>query len=203
MKVQVPNYPVFLVCGLFPWQWMSNSINNGAWCFLGNAQIIKKTTFPKYILILSNILMEGFHFIMALPIIIIFMFYSGVKINLSSLLYIPLILIIQTAFIYGFSLIFSTLCVFFRDIERFLTLGMTAIFYATPIFYSPEMIPEKYKWIIDLNPFAKMIIVWRDLFMDGEIDTNMIIDISLWTIFFVTLGTIIYNNMKYKFAEVM
>lgn len=203
MKVQVPNYPFFLVCGLFPWQWISNSINNGAWCFLGNAQIIKKTTFPKYILLLSNILMEGFHFIMALPIVIIFMIYSGIKVNYESFLYIPILLVIQTLFIFGFSLIFSTLCVFFRDIERFLTLGMTAIFYATPIFYSPNMIPDNYKWLVDINPFAKIIISWRDLFMIGHIDTNTIISLSIWTLFFLVLGSLIYNNMKYKFAEVM
>ncbi len=203
MKVQITNYPFFLVCGLFPWQWLSNSINNGTWCFLGNAQIIKKTTFPKYILLLSNILMEGFHFIMALPIVIIFMIYSGIVINYNSFLYIPILLVIQTLFIFGFSLVFSTLCVLFRDIERFLTLGMTAIFYATPIFYSPNMIPDKYKWLIDINPFAKIIISWREVFMNGHIEIDIILSLLMWTLFFVVLGSVVYNNMKYRFAEVM
>ncbi|QGX90491.1 ABC transporter permease [Tatumella sp. TA1] len=203
MKVQIPNYPFFLVCGLFPWQWISNSINNGAWCFLGNAQIIKKTTFPKFILILSNVFMEGFHFLMALPIIIAFMIYTGIDFNYKSLLCIPLLIILQTIFTFGFSLVFSTLCVFFRDIERFLTLGMTAIFYATPIFYSPNMIPAEYKWIVDINPFAQIIISWRDVFMNGYLEMNTIITLLWWSLFFVALGLVVYNKLKFKFAEVM
>ncbi|ECI3889748.1 ABC transporter permease [Salmonella enterica] len=203
MKVQVDNYPLFLVCALFPWQWISNSINNGAWCFLGNSQIIKKTSFPKFTLILSNIFMEGFHFIMALPVIFIFLVLSGFKIHIESVLYIPLFFFLQTIIIMGISLTFSTLCVFFRDVERFVVLGMTALFYGTPIFYSSDMIPEKFKWVLKINPFAQLITIWRNLFMRGEIEWSSVVNISLWACFLLLIGCFVYNKMKFKFAEVM
>ena len=203
MKVQVPNYPVFLVCALFPWQWISNSINNGTWCFLGNTQIIKKTTFPKFTLILSNILMEGFHFLMSLPIRLVFLWISGFKISMMVMLYIPILCFLQILLITGISLTFSTICVFFRDVERFVILGMTALFYGTPIFYSPDMIPNKYQWILEVNPFAQLIIAWRSSFMEGVIHWNNIVHVSLWAILFIVIGGIVYNKMKYKFAEVM
>lgn len=203
MRVQVENYPAFLVCALFPWQWITNSITNGAWCFLGNAQIIKKTTFPKFTLILSNVFMEGFHFLMSVPVILLFLWYSGITLHLDIILFLPLLCIIQIILSFSLSLLFSTLCVFFRDIERFVTLAMTALFYATPIFYSEKMIPENYQWIIKINPFAELITLWRNLFMSGAFDWFAYFKILGIGIVFLVLASLIYNKLKFKFAEVL
>lgn len=98
--------------------------------------------------------------------------------SLSWVWGIPLIAIGQVIFTFGVSIIFSTLNLFFRDLERFVSLGIMLMFYCTPILYASDMIPEKFSWIITYNPLASMILSWRDLFMNG----TLIMSIFLYSI---------------------
>ncbi|MGN5903477.1 O-antigen export ABC transporter permease RfbA, partial [Klebsiella pneumoniae] len=70
MRVQIPNYTVFLITGLFPWQWFASSATNSLFSFIANAQIIKKTVFPRSVIPLSNVMMEGLHFLCTIPVIV-------------------------------------------------------------------------------------------------------------------------------------
>lgn len=74
MRVQIPNYTVFLITGLFPWQWFASSATNSLFSFIANAQIIKKTVFPRSVIPLSNVMMEGLHFLCTIPVIVVFLF---------------------------------------------------------------------------------------------------------------------------------
>ncbi|EPT6024289.1 ABC transporter permease, partial [Escherichia coli] len=73
MRVQIPNYTVFLITGLFPWQWFASSATNSLFSFISNAQIIKKTVFPRSVIPLSNVMMEGLHFLCTIPVIAVFL----------------------------------------------------------------------------------------------------------------------------------
>lgn len=204
MRVDIENYTIFLICGLFPWQWLNNSINNNLFAFLGNAQIIKKTNFPRSVLPLSNILMEGFNFIISIPIIIGFLYFYKIHVNYEFLMYwVPILAFTQILIAYGISLIFSSINLFFRDIERFVQLGMMMLFYATPILYSEKMIPHGYLWVLDYNPLAKIILCWRDLFMHGNVNIEYFQSSIQVGIISCLIGSIIFNKLKYRFAEVL
>ncbi|WP_096316768.1 ABC transporter permease, partial [Escherichia coli] len=174
MRVQIPNYTLFLITGLFPWQWFASSATNSLFSFIANAQIIKKTVFPRSVIPLSNVMMEGLHFLCTIPVIIAFLFVYGMRPSLSWLWGVPIIALGQVIFTFGISIIFSTLNLFFRDLERFVSLGIMLMFYCTPILYASDMIPEKFSWIITYNPLASMILSWRQLFMDGVLNYEYI-----------------------------
>ena len=108
MRVQIPNYTLFLITGLFPWQWFASSATNSLFSFIANAQIIKKTVFPRSVIPLSNVMMEGLHFLCTIPVIVAFLFVYGMRPSLSWLWGIPLIAIGQVIFTFGISIIFST-----------------------------------------------------------------------------------------------
>lgn len=115
----------------------------------------------------------------------------------------PLIGIAQMTMTFGISMMLSTLNLFFRDLERFITLGIMLMFYCTPILYSGDMIPREYHFMIDFNPLANMILSWRDLFMNGVIDYERIAFLYGYAIFFVVVGVCIFNKLKYRFAEIL
>lgn len=76
MRVQIPNYTVFLITGLFPWQWFANSANNSLFSFISNSQIIKKTVFPRSVIPFSNVLMECLHFYALFLLLSFFYMYT-------------------------------------------------------------------------------------------------------------------------------
>lgn len=203
MRVQIPNYTVFLITGLFPWQWFASTTTNSLFAFIANAQIIKKTVFPRSVIPLSNVMMEGLHFLCTIPVITVFLFVYGMRPSLSWFWGIPLLAMGQIIITFGFALIFSTLNLFFRDLERFIGLAIMLFFYCTPILYDSNMIPNQFAWIVDYNPLANLIILWRNLFMNGTIDYINVLSLYTSGILVFVIGMIIFNKLKFKFAEIL
>lgn len=203
MRVQIPNYTVFLITGLFPWQWFASSATNSLFSFISNAQIIKKTVFPRSVIPLSNVMMEGLHFLCTIPVIAVFLYLYGMSPSVSWLWGIPIIAGGQIIITFGLALIFSTLNLFFRDLERFVSLGIMLLFYCTPILYGADMIPKEFSWIIHYNPLANMIMAWRDLLMNGHLDYIYIAYLYTSGIVILIIGLWVFNKLKYRFAEIL
>jgi len=203
MRVQIPDYTIFLITGLFPWQWFNNAVNNSLFAYLSNAQIVKKTAFPRSVIPFCGTMMEFLHFLCTLPVIIVFLWVYDLSPSTSWLWGVPLISLAQMLFIYGISLILSSLNLFFRDLERFVSLGLILLFYCTPILYSTDLIPAKYHDMILSNPMSGMILAWRDLFMHGVINYSELATLYGYGIVAMALGSLIFNSLKSRFAEIL
>jgi lipopolysaccharide transport system permease protein len=118
MRIQMEGYAVFLIAGLFPWQWLSNSVNASPMVFLVNTSLIKKVYFPRNILPLATVLQDTIHFLLSIPVIVLFLFIYHKSPSLSWIYGIPVLLFIQLLMTYGLSLMISSINLFIRDLER-------------------------------------------------------------------------------------
>jgi len=202
-KIQMPNYTLFLISGLFIWQWINNSIMIGSNLYISNASLIKKVNFPRYFLAISLVLSEGFNFIISIPVILGFMFYYGFYPSLNWLYLVPILLIISGIFIYSLTLLIATINLFFRDMERIIGLLLTFLFYLTPIIYPITMVPEKYKILLYFDPFAPLVLTWQNLFLHNKLEINYFIISIVYSMIFLIFSQSIYNKLKYKFAELV
>jgi len=201
-KVKMQDYTLFLISGLFVWQWINNSIMVGANLYISNASLIKKVNFPRNFLVISLILSEGFNFLVSIPIIVMFVFLYHKNIALNWLI-IPIYLVITSFFIYSLSLLVSTINLFFRDMERIIGLLLTFIFYLTPIIYPVSMVPEKYKIFLYMNIFFPVINIWQELFLKNNISFYSLIISIIYALILFIVSSSIYNKLKYKFAELV
>jgi len=80
---------------------------------------------------------------------------------------------------------------------------MTFLFYFTPIIYPEQMIPENYRNFIIINPLSPLIISWRNLFLNGNIDNKLILISFIYAIIFLIIGHVVYKKLSWKFAEVI
>jgi lipopolysaccharide transport system permease protein len=203
LRIHSENYPLFLVAGLFPWQWMTNSIMAGPATFISNSQLIKKTLFPRFLIPLVISMQDAIHFAVSIPVILLFMYLFGGHVTIEWVYALPLMILVHFGTAYSLNLIFATLTVFFRDIERFLQIAVTFIFYLTPVLYSETMIPEKYQSLIILHPFAPLMINWRSLFMTGSIRFDYLVSSLLWCAVGLILARAVYRRLAWRFAEVL
>jgi len=203
MRFNIEHYTLFLISGLFPWQWISNSILGGTASFVSNSSLIKKVSFPCLFLPLSQVLNDAFHFIISIPVIIAFLLFYHQYPSFTWLYGIPMLLIPTFLISYGFSLAVASINVFFRDLQYLTALFMTILFYVTPIFYTIKLIPEKYRYLIYLNPFTPLISNWRLMFMHGHINwTYYFLSIVYGVVVFL-IGYFIYFKLKSRFAEMI
>lgn len=203
MRLNMKDYALFLISGLFPWQWFANSVTVAPAAFIANSSIIKKVNFPKSAITLSIAIHDMIHFVLSVPVIVLFLFLYGRSPSLSWIYGLPLLLFIQLLFVYGLTLMLSSINLFFRDLERLIIILTTLLFYFTPVIYPDSMVPERYRFLMNLNPLAPLMISWRRLFLEGAVDPAMIVLSFFYGIVMCLIGFSIYKRLYWKFAEVL
>ena len=146
VRIQVEDYVLFLISGLFPWQWFSSSLSAAPMTFLSNTSIIKKVNFPRELLPTTMVLQDMIHFIFSIPVIVLFLVLYGKSPSPSWLYGIPVLLIIQFLMTCGFCFIIASTNLFFRDLERLTSIAVTLLFYFTPICPAPGAVTLALFW---------------------------------------------------------
>ncbi len=201
LKNPQENYAIFLCCGLIPWTFFSSTVTRSAFTMIENGNIIKKVYFPREILPISIVTSEAVNFMISTIIILGFVIFGGLGISKYILLY-PLVLLAQYLLLIGISLIISSISVYVRDLQHLIGVAMQLLFYATPIVYASETIPDNFKWILYLNPMTYIINGYRDIFYNQRmIDIVSTLLLIIISIVLCIIGYIIFNKLQKGFAE--
>ena len=166
---------------------------------LENAALIKKVYVPKHIFPIARVLSSCVNFILSLPGLVLVIVITKASIKFSIIFsLIPVLYVLL--FCFGIGLLLASITVYFRDMFHLYSVLLTAISYLTPLFYPKEIVPEKYMFLIKLNPMVYFVDLFRDMVYYGKIPTLeehlnciFIIIISLF------IGTTVFNINKKKF----
>ena len=188
-------------CGLIPWTFFSTAINRSAFTMVENGNILKKVYFPREILPISVVTSEAVNFLISTIIILAFVIFSGLGVTKYILVY-PLIFIAQYLLLLAISFIVSSICVYIRDLQHFIGVFLQLLFYATPIVYAADTIPENFAWILKLNPMTYIINGYRDIFYNQTMpDINAILILIAVVLIAIVVGYLIFNKLQKGFAE--
>ncbi len=203
MRSNLPNYTVFLCCGLIPWNFFSTATSRTSFTMIENGNIIKKVYFPREILPLSVVTSEAINFIISTIIILVFVLAYGMGLSKYIIFY-PLILLVQYFLLIGISFIVSSVTVYFRDLQHFIGIALQLLFYATPIVYAPDSIPQNFQWILQFNPMTYIINGYRDIFYYQQMpDFASLGLVLLISIALTIVGYLIFKKLQKRFAEEM
>ena len=166
---------------------------------IGN--ILKKVYFPREILSLSLVTSETINFLVSCIIILAFIIIKGFGIS-KFILFFPLVLLIQYVLLLGIALIFSAITVYMRDIQHFIGVVLQLLFYATPIVYSIDTIPENFRWILKWNPMTYIIEGYRAIFYNQTMpDLKSLGVLGIISIIILIVGYLFFNKLQKRFAE--
>ena len=201
MGRDIPNYPVFLMVALLPWNFFTTTIASSSFSVISNGNILKKVYFPREIIPISVVASCVVNFLISCLIMVLFLLGSGVGISIHVLLF-PFILLIETILLLGCALFLSSATVYVRDLEHIVNVIIMAMFYATPVVYSLDMLPPKYQAILMLNPMTTIINSYRDILFYHRLPnfTNLGI-IFLVAIIIFTIGLVTFKKLEKNFAE--
>ena len=201
MKSNIPNYTVFVCCGLIPWTFFFFFFSRTSFVMIENANIIKKVYFPREILPISIVTSEMVNFIISTVIILAFVMAYGIGFSWYIVFY-PVILIIQYILLIGISLLVSSITVYIRDLQHFIGILLQLLFYATPIVYGLDIIPESFRWILKINPMSYIIDGYRSIFyyqkMPDFVGLGIVLAIS---VILCIIGYLVFNKLQKRFAE--
>lgn len=204
LKINEKNYAMFLFVGLIPWTFFTTSLQGSCNLIIGNSSLVTKVYFPREILPITYILSGLCNAIFSYTVVFPMLLFSKIPFTIF-LIWLPLILIGQTILNLGFSLFFSGMNVFFRDLEYLLNVGLMAMYFMTPVMYNINILPLKIqKMLILLNPMAGYIILYRDIMYYGKEPNLKIVGYSFFysiSVFFI--GYFMFQKLQKKFAEIL
>ena len=165
VKVPMTQAPffLFLMVGMFPWNFFAQSISNSTTSVLDAGPLIRKTAFPRVLIPLSIIAANLFNFLLALVVVIAVILFAGVPITPWMGL-LPVALGLQLVLTTGIVLLVADLQVRYRDVKYLMEAGLLLWFYITPIFYPLELIsrfPAALQALYVLNPCVGMTELYR------------------------------------------
>jgi len=166
----IPNFVVFFLSGLLPWTMFQNSMMMTTNAVVGGAPLLKRVAFPREVLPLSVIGANIFTF--ALQMVVLLGVLLGMRYNFYSrylLLVIPAF-VVEVMLLVGFSLIFSSLTVYLRDIAHFMELATLFWFWITPVVYPVYLVYHRlsdhhisFNWVL-LNPMVVPVLAFQRAF---------------------------------------
>ena len=192
---------IFLAVALLPWNLFANSLSSSVNSLVSNSSLITKIYFPREILVYSTILAKTVDFLFSCIVLVIF-FLVYKTILPPTLLWVPLIFVIQIIFTAGLSLILAALNLFYRDIQYLLNLVVMLWMYLTPVMYPVEIVPEKYRFIFSLNPMSFIIFAYRQTILGGGQPNYSSLAIAfVMSIAVFAVGFYLFKKMEGEFAD--
>jgi lipopolysaccharide transport system permease protein len=203
MRVQLPNYGIYLVTGLFPWTWASGSLLRAAMSYRSNETLVRKVQTRRSILPLSDVLQEMMHFLLACPVILVALALTSGTVHAEWIVLIPLMAVIQLAVIYPMAIILAALNIVTRDVEYLVGIVLQMLFFLTPIVYPVDSIPGPYRPYFDLNPFFSLITAWRSVFYDGTLDPASLVRLAAFAPVLGVAAWAIHRRVEPRIGEML
>src|SRR5215470_15505389 len=151
MRLDVPNYPGFLLLGVALWNFYSEGTTNGASALLARADLLTKTVVPRQIMVYAALMSAALTFVINLGVLMIVLAVTGTPLTLPALLVDLVLLTLGTA------LLLAPLYVRYRDVGYLWSIALQIGFWLTPIIYLDVMMPERWRWIVWVNPVGRII----------------------------------------------
>ena len=201
IPVQIPQYSSYVFIGLLVWTWFQTALYQATGVILGSRSLIRQPRFPVAILPTVIVTTGLLHFLLALPVLVVFLLVDGIKLT-PMVLYLPILQILQFAFTVSLSYFLAALNVTFRDTQHTLGVVLQLLFYLTPIFYDLKNIPQKYWYFYGMNPLVHIITAYRQIFLWGvSPDWLALAIIAVFTAMLLPIGYLVFKRQSARFVE--
>lgn len=189
-------YIVFLLTGLLPWVWFNGAVSDATVAFSRNAKLIRSTTIPRTIWVGRLVLSKGIEFLLSIPVLAIFAIANlsqGATLHVEALWWL-LAIPLQAVLVLGIGLLVAPLVMFFRDLERAVKLALRFLFYASPIVYGLQDLPDELRPWAAFNPLAGIFSLYRAAFFPEELDWFAVAVSAAMSVALLVIGILVFRG---------
>jgi homopolymeric O-antigen transport system permease protein len=160
IPTQEQSYPLFAFAGIAVWQYFSRVVSEGSGSLIANSALITKVSFPRLIIPLVPPLAAALDSLIAIAALVVIAIAIGAAVS-WTLVFVPFVIVAVGFFGYAISLWIAPLNAVYRDIGIALPSAMQVAMYMSPIVYPSSLVPERIRWLYELNPIAVMVNTMR------------------------------------------
>jgi lipopolysaccharide transport system permease protein len=152
--------PVFYFTALLPWTYLSSTVSTAGMSLVMNSGLLTKIYFPRVILPAAAALSALLDFFIGSAFLVGFVVYYRISVGWSLLLW-PFLVVLMFTLALSIGMFLAALNVRFRDVKHAIPFGIQLWLFVSPIIYPSSMVPERYRWLLALNPLSGLIEAFR------------------------------------------
>ena len=195
--------PIFYFSALVPWTYLSTTVSNAGMSLVSNSNLLTKIYFPRIILPAAVALSNLVDFFIGSALFIGFMVYYEIPLGWSLFLW-PTLVILLVLLSLSLGVFLAALNVKYRDFRYAIPFAIQLLLFATPIIYPVSMVPEKFRWLVALNPLSGLIEAFRYALVPSRaIDWELLwLSIGITAVLFVA-GVAYFKRAEKVFADIV
>lgn len=199
-----PDYSLFVLAGMLPWQIFASCLVDSSNCLVQNAPMISKVYFPRVVLPVSNVIVNFADFLISLTMLVVLFAFMR-TFQLHALVFLPLFIALSLVLCLGASFWLAAITVRYRDFRFIIPFVVQFGVFISPVGYSSFLIPQKWQWLFFLNPMAGIIEGFRWCFFGtwhADLPLAFILS-ALGSLFVLATGFRFFRRMERVFADII
>jgi lipopolysaccharide transport system permease protein len=197
------DFALYLFCGLLPWTAFQEAVQHSSTTIVGHANLVKRVVFPLEILPVSLALTSLANQMYGTIALLIFLLIIRGELHLTTL-WLPVLLVPQLIATLGVAWLVASLGVFLRDMVQGIALLLTTWLYLTPIIYPESVVPERFRPLINANPFTGLVRSYRRIMLEGSMpDWRGLAYFTIFALVCFVFGYWWFARTRKNFADVI
>lgn len=195
-------YPSLVVAGVLPMQYFASALTLSSLSLLSNLQLVTKVYFPRTLLPLSGVTVPLVDFVIGLPILLALIAYYDTWPSGWNVLAAPLFILLAVITVLGLGLLLSAINVRYRDVRYMIPVFLQVLPLLSGVMFAVDQIPEKWQWILSLNPMTGVISGWRWAMLDAappDLD-KLAVGVAVALVLFLG-GLAVFRASEPRFAD--
>ncbi len=194
-------YPLFVLCGLVPYNFFSGAWASATTSLVENAGLIKRVAVPREVVPVSVVLSNCLHLGIQMGLLVLVALIYGYRPNIYWFWLIP-IWALYIAFVCGLALGSSAINVLIRDTRYVVESFNLVLYWLVPIFYSFTIIPERYIPVYQFNPVAALVMAMRRILMERSAPAmTLVMNLAIAACVTLGAGFLTFGRLKQRFYE--
>jgi ABC-type polysaccharide/polyol phosphate export permease len=197
----IPHFPLFVLCGMVPYNFFTIAWLTGTTSIVDNAPLIKRVPVPREIVPITTVLSCCIHLLVQIGLLLSFALLSGKGFNMHWF-WLPVLWGLEIVFVCGLALLSASVNVFIRDTRYVVESANLMLFWLVPVFYDFSRIPERYREVYLFNPVAALVLSLRRILLESQppIDTTLL-KLAAVSFGVFLAGLVVFRRMKPMFYE--
>jgi len=194
-------YAVFVYAGLLPWTFFSASVNLAGLSLVNNQALLTKTYFPRIFVPTSGVGAALVDLAIGFAVYVPILVWYGVPVGPRALLVLPLVVLTILATL-GFGYLLAALTVAYRDFRYVIPFMLQALMYMSPVVYPISIVPERFHWLLALNPMAGIIDGYRSAILGKPWNPTAIAISTASALILFLFSVYFFRRVERRFADI-
>jgi ABC-type polysaccharide/polyol phosphate export permease len=195
------NYPIFVLCGLIPFNFFTLAWATATTSLVDNAGLIKRTRFPREIVPITTVLGNCIHYLIQLALLFALVLIFGEGFN-RHWVWLPIVIALEVVFAVGAGLAFSAINIYVRDTRYVVESLNLILLWVVPVFYSFSKVPNRFKAIYDFNPVSAVVMAFRNILIEDKSPAaSLLLKLLLVSSLALFIGALIFERLKKRFYD--